>query len=721
MSKTPIIEPDIDNIDPHYIFKNKPEEYQVNLKPLKEYFRQATKLVLKTIPDLSAKEASAYIKLSLKENGIKNPIVKFNKKNDFGDMVEEEDTLSSYIDESVEAGEVMAPSFTTYIHPSKSKSLHATFLQENIQKRKIDKGLQFKYKQEGNKEKETYHGTMQKIRKIYNNSLSGAYGSKSTILYNPSAHYTLTSMTRSVASIGNVTSESVVAGNKYFKDPDVTISYITAVITNAPKFAMRRAMNKYKLHIPSTDELMNMVLYSSRLYWKDLEKEKTIKLLLDSLDDVERCAVMYCNDLWHLMKYNDALMRDIVKSISTKKNEGSVDLIGDLTTAPEGVANLTHHVCKDTIKGMKVNYEDLQKSNPEILTTLASTAKGITEGLVKYGVLFKAFYATDIMPTSVAYVKDMLRDTIVLSDTDSTCGSYDKWIEWYFGSNRYDEESVGVSAAIMTLNTQIMDHHLKIFARNMNVDSSLVELLKMKNEFYWPVFVASNVSKHYFADTEIQEGNVYSKSDLELKGVHLIASSIRPDIAKFAHDMMSDIMEEIKLHGAIEVTKYIKRVADKEREIIDAVLNGDTSLFKFETIKEQGAYKDKDRSPYQFYALWQRIFKNKYGDAGKPSIRMIKTHLKIKNKTMMKEFLENIADPDIRKEFNEYAEEKGMDKLEILRIPATIADEKGLPEEIKDYLNINKIASENLSAVYYVLECIGFYRKGDLLVHEHDF
>ena len=56
--------------------------------------------------------------------------------------------------------------------------------------------------------------------------------------------------------------------------------------------------------------------------------------------------------------------------------------------------------------------------------------------------------------------------------------------------------------------------------------------------------------------------------------------------------------------------------------------------------------------------------------------------------------------------------------MKVLRVPVTVSEVKGIPEEFKDFIHINKIVDENLKAVYYVLESLGFYRKEDLLVSE---
>ena len=702
------------NIDVNYVFKNRPDEYEVSLSPVDDYLKQAKYFLVKMLK-LPDDKANTLMLRSIKENNRVNPIVKFNNKNEFGDMESDSTTLTDYIKEAVSSGEVIVPSFTTYVHPSKQKSLHAEFLQVNIAKRKEDKDLAFKYKQLGDNAKELYYSTMQKIRKIFNNSLSGAYASKSTILCNPSAHYTLTSMTRSVASIGNMTSESMVAGNKYFKDPEVTINYIIAVASHIGSIGINRTIEKYRLYIPTPEEVMDMILFSSRHYWSNDEKENVILDLLKSLTNAELAAVMYCNDFWHFMKYNEDIARDIVTGMSTRVETGSENPLKDITKSPEGVSNLVHHVCMDDIKGMKVNYYELE--GKPLLDVLGSTAKGIVSTMTKYNLFFKIFYTTEIMPTSVAYIRDMLRDTIVLSDTDSTCGSYDKWVEWYFGKPDFTSRGTAVAAAVMTINTQVMDHHLKIFARNMNIDKTLVDLLKMKNEYYWPIFIATNVSKHYFADTAIQEGNVFEESELELKGVHLIASSIRPDIAKFAHDMMLEITRKIQKEGTVSLKEYLTKTADKEREIINSVLTGDITVYGTETIKDENSYKnDGESSPYKYYTFWQDVFSAKYGSPGTTPITTIKVHLKIPNKSAIKDFLEKIEDPDIKSKLTTHLSNKT--DMKILRVPVLIADERGIPEEFIDYIDVNRIVEENLKAVYYTLESIGFYRKDDLLVSE---
>ena len=703
--------------DVNYTFKNPTVDYAVNMNPLKTYIDHMKTYVTKKF-NLDEETSLRLIREAIKANKPRDPKVVFNRKKENGDMEKVEDTLKGYLKDVIDGGHIIVPSFTVYNHPSERKSLHAEFLFINVRKRAEDKHKSFEYKQQGNKPMEDYYTTMQKIRKIFNNAVSGAYGSKGSILSNPSGHYTLTSITRSVASIGNMTTESMIAGNKYFRNAEVTINYVIALVNRTNHRAVRNVVEKYGLHIPTANEVMDMILYSTKWYWENNRKEKKIFDFIKTLNDEERCMVMYCNDLWHFKMYNDKVMRDIIDSlgkISTTEVENHADLV---KKAPEGILNLALCICSDLLKGKKFDVGKMQGT--EELTAVASTIQKIMLGMDKYWLFFKIFYTTDIMPTSIAYIRDMLRDAIVLSDTDSTCGSYDKWLEWYYGEPTFNAEAVGIANAIMTINTQVMDHHIKILAANMNIDKSMYETLKMKNEFYWSVFIATNVSKHYYAYTEIQEGNTFKESELELKGVHLIASSIKIEIKKLVHEIMKDLLNAIKNREQISLKNYIEKTIDIELGILNGIKSGNISYFKRIPIKGAKSYKQgPEQSPYQFHLLWERIFADKYGSLGEPPYTFVKVPLTMDNKSSLNGFVDSITDEDIKLKFKEYFERKGLGKYTTIRIPMDIVTRKGLPEEIVNFVNTSNIIEDSLYALYMVLETLGFYRKPGMQVYQH--
>ena len=699
------------NID-HFIFKRKPNEYSINLRPVNEYFKQASVYVSKEF-GIPIEEAGKYVKEVLQESKTTNPIVKYRYRSENGDRIIREDKLTNYIKEVIDNGEVLVPSFTSYAHPSKERSLHADFLSINIAKRKQDKANQFKYKQQGDKQKELHYKTMQNVRKIFNNSLSGAYASASTVLYNPSAHYTLTSITRSVASVGNSITESIVAGNKHFREPEIVMNYITAIITKCHKNGIEHVIDKYKLYIPTPEEVFDTMLYSFKYYWRDEEYEKRILEYLQKLSSVELVAVCYTNDLWHLRKFNPDFVKDLINSMVVKCDKVTCDP-EYLTNAPEGIDILAKIICSEEIKGKDINYKNLV--GDPIMWKLASTAKNIIEVITRYKTFFRVFFITDVLPPNIAYIKDMLRDSIVLSDTDSTCGSYDKWVEWYYGNIKFSDEAIALSAAVMTINTQVMDHYLKVFARNMNVAEHLTELIKMKNEYFWTVFTTANVSKHYFASTAIQEGNVFATPEREIKGVHIIASPAEQSIVKRIHNYISEINAKIVNNEKISLKHYLTSVADLEREIINKVKTGNIDIFKLDKIKEPSSYKlEKEKTPYINHIMWESVFAPKYGSPGEPTYLIIKVPTIINSKKDMVEYLDNIQDVEIKNNLKDFLTRYNKEVITTFRPPHNIVTSSGIPEEILPVIDYKRIVEDNLGSAYILLESLGFYRGKNIL------
>lgn len=703
---------DIENNIDQFIFKLEPDEYSINLSPVKEYVKQASTYISKEL-NVSPNEAVKLVKEGLSRTEINNPIVKYRYKQDNGDRIIKEDKLTDYIKEVLDNNEVLVPSFTSYMHPSKERSLHADFLSINIAKRKQDKANQFKYEQLGDPVKSLHYKTMQNVRKIFNNSLSGAYASASTVLYNPSAHYTLTSITRSVASVGNSITESIVAGNKHFRNPEVIMNYITSIISSCNINGIEYIVNKYNLHKPSVEEVFDTMLYSFKYYWRDPVYEEEILGYLKKLTPVELCAVCYFNDLWHIKRFNPDFVKDLINKMIVKKNDITCDPIY-LNKAPEGIDILAKIICGDTIKGKNINYKELE--GDPIMWELASTAKNVIDVITEYKTFFRNFFITNVLPPNIAYIKDMLRDTIVLSDTDSTCGSYDKWVEWYYGEIVFTSEAVSIAAAVMTINTQVMDHYLKVFARNMNVAQHLTELIKMKNEYFWKIFVTANVSKHYFANTDIQEGNVYAKPKLELKGVHLIASPAEQSIVARVHNYIKEINGKIVNNEKISLKHYLTAIADLEREIVTKIKAGDIGIFKLDKIKEPGSYKlEKERSPYINHILWEDIFAEKYGSPGDPTYLVIKIPTTINSKKDMEAYLNDMKDIDIKNKFVNFLAKYNKDVLTTFRAPHNIVTTSGIPEELLPIIDYDRIIKDNLGSAYILLESLGFYRGNNTI------
>lgn len=703
-----------------HVFDKPLEDYKNYMNPVEDYILQmASAMVIKH--KITQEEAVKYIKECIKKKGPRNPKVRFRERNEFGDRSVEETTLLDYINTVKRQKDIIAPSFTVYEHPTKTKSIISEFIFGNVAERSLYKKKMFQAEREGRKDDEDFYNGQQSSKKVANNGASGGFASNGTVLYNPSGHSSLTSTTRCVSGIGNIISESIVGGNKYFKTPNTVFSYLTTILRHVDMGRVKEMVEKYKLKIPTTDNIMDNIINCSRWYWKDKNQIEYIRSVIDVLPDIEKAAFLYTNDLWNIKELNPDFMKTLISKLSTKVANGTTDPLADLNNEIEGTNVLVHHIFASEIKGLTVDYKKMLENNDPLVYKLASTAKVIKQTFIDYCDFFRTFLVTEIIPPKTEHVKSMLRFSIVLSDTDSTCCSYGKWVNWFFGEDRFDDAGIGVSAAVMTITTQVMEHYIKLFAKNINFGKKDIWKLSMKNEYYWPVFVTSDLSKHYFASTMIREGNVFDKNKLEKKGVHYISSTFGKNISQASEQMMLDIMRQTENKEKISLTEYTTRVADMELKLLDDIKNGGLYMYKKDSIKTEKAYKgDAEESKYVNHILWETVFAEDFGSVGKPPYSIYTVKLKIRNKTDWANMLSEIrkTHPNLVMRLEKFCSKYKKTHISTLRVPKAIADAYGIPKPFVPFIDGKDIVMKTLISLYYVLSTIGYYVDEDYMVCE---
>jgi hypothetical protein len=701
------------------IFKKPLEDYKITLNPIKDYFDMGSDFI-STMTNEHKDEVRDGLKNFVKESKhFKNPKVFFYERDINGNKSKQISKLSEYLSYVTENDKIMVPSFTVYFNTDEKKSLHSDFIEVNTTKRSKHKKEAFKQKMNENFDLFNYHNTLQKSMKIFNNSLSGAYASAGTVLNNPSAHYTLTSITRCLSGIGNALSESIIAGNKHFKDPDTTLNHIITIVNDVNEKEIQRVMLKYKLAVPTPQEAMDAILKSSSKYWRNLGKERIIFRYLKNLSGPERAYVTYHNDMYHMRKYNDLLMRSIIDDmLNYKVLDIDVNEVDDaMNGINEWIYNFTMHILSERLVGKKK--DDFTLADKQHIISISTN---LNEKFVYYGDLFKTFFITNVFPVSIGTVKNLVRETIVLSDTDSTCASYSEWVHWYFGREDYSPKSIGVTAAVMTVMTQAVDHYIKLFGTNMNVKYKDTDVMEMKNEFFWKVFVNTNVSKHYFADVFIQEGNIYKpdkKKSLEKKGVHLIAPNAYQPIRDLAEELMILSMDETYKGNKLSLNYFIDKVLEAEELIMDKLKEASPDVLKLEKIKEAKSYKlEPNDSPYLHHMLWEEVFEETYGKAPDPTYMAIKIPTTINSKGEMKLFLDSLEDQVFAKKFSKFLTDKKKDTIKTFRLPLILIYNRGIPDEIVPIIDKKRVVLDNCKVLYIVLESLGFYLKESMTLTE---
>lgn len=703
------------------VFLKDKEYYKRDIRPIEHYVEQAAFYLHKKTGD-SLETCKEFVKDTIL-NGpkpMKRPrILYFERNQETLDREKKVTDLYSYITSTVKRGDILAPTFTTYIHPSADQSLISNFAENNAKNRSIFKKKASKEKAEGNIDSYDIFNNKQATMKTYNNSLSGTFATDSSVFYNPSAHSTLTSITRTLSSFGNVYNEKVITGNRHYRNYDIVINNIISITYKTDKDKINKIVNKYNLKYPTAEDALDCVKYSSRLSFNDKIKEDKIYSLLLTLSKEELADFVYCNDLYHIRKHNDGLMREFIGKLSKKvEYKKFEDPLSEIYKFHESVVNLTHHICSDTIRSINM-YDYKDKLNEDQLHMVASVCDNVNNTLNEYADFIECFLLTNNIPASHAYIKEMPRRTVVLSDTDSTCSSYQEWVEWYFGACLFTEEAIAVSASIMLISTSVVTHALALFSANLNTAKDKLNVLAMKNEYAWRVMTPLNVRKHYFADTIIKEGLVFKESELERKGVHLINSNIPLKIRDKVKSLMLEIDSVVTNGNKLSINELLNGVIDIELDIIKSVSEGKDEYFRKMNIQEPKAYKNEPHlSPYIHYLFWEETLEKFYGVVTPPPFRVIKVPTTITSSNKFTEWLNTINNSAIKISIENWMDKYKKDKITTLYIPLEYVQQKGIPDIFINIIDTKRMVLDICNSLYLILESLGYFKRPGSMLHE---
>lgn len=696
-----------------------PKDYKRDINIVKHYVeQQAAYLSASTGKDLNT--CMNFVKSTLRKGGqfeFKDPKIKYLERNDKGDREEKEGTAWAYISESVKNREIIAPTLTTYLHPDEKLSLLSGFLEENVALRNKAKKAMFEAEVNGDMETYDMKKTEQKNNKLSNNSVSGMHCSPANPIYNETGHSTLTSNCRSTSGYGNANNEKFLAGNRHYYNHHIVLNNIVSTITNCDLELIDSVMAKYNLNYPTVEDTIACIQYSTNLYWWEKHFFKKIEDLVAKLTPTQRAAFVYIGDFYHLKKYNEGFVRNFLTGIIQKvKGRHEGDPVKFIKSSDEIYVNMAHQICADEVKGYGKKYHELSE---ESVHTVALTVKNIQDTFNRHTDLIKAFWVTTNMPASVAYFPTSVRRAALTSDTDSTIFTVQDWILWYRGHYTMDGGAIALIGAMTALASLTIIHVLALMSANFGIVEKHIHRIEMKNEYRFDVFVPTQLGKHYYANMGCQEGNVFEKHKMEIKGVYLKSSNLPASINKRAQDMMKRITDEVMTISEtnptpIEVKKYITEVADIERMIINSIKKGETEFLKASSIKDAQSYsKEGNDSPYRHHVFWNEVFGQKYGVVPEPPYSTIKVSSIIENQTDLNKWLSTMQDPNIKANIENWIKRTGKSSFGTFNLPTTVLKNTGIPIEIASIINYKKIIIDLCSIFYLILETLGIYLYDD--------
>lgn len=685
-------------------------EYHRDLNILSHYVKDvATYLSIETGRPID--ECVDFVKSSLRPDGkhpFKDPEVVYLDRGDNGDRVKKTGTFAGYLADTIQNRELIAPTFTTYLNPEVETSLLVEFIDDNVAKRGVAKKAMFKAKMAGDEETEFFKKTEQSQKKISNNSISGAHVSESTPLVNKTAHSTLTSTCRITSGNGNANNEKLLSGNRHYWNPKIVLNNIISIINNTDYDHLELTMREFGIRNPTVAETMECILYSTNLYFRNEKAIRVIHDLVEKLTPIQRSAFVYTGDLMHIAKYNDAVVMKFITQLSSQIKETCDNPAAVIEEYREEYKVLAMQFFPKELAGVK-DLKDV--ADKPIYQWLACTTRHIHETLMEYKNFIKAFFVTKNTPASLAFFPDSIRRAALTSDTDSTIFTVQDWVFWHRGPNcGFNEFTDATAATMIFLAAETITHVLAGMSANIGIVEKRLKQIAMKNEYKFPVFVPTNVGKHYFAYISCQEGNLYAELEMEIKGVHLKSSNVPKDIMAKAVDMMKKIMDTVMANEKISLLEHLKTIGDIERAISKSILSGEATYFRRGSINDPNSYKQSpEESPYQHHTFWEKVFAPKYGPAPAVPYQCFKVSVDLGSKTAVKNWIDSIKDRELAGRLQEWVTTTDKAGITTFQLPQEVIQSRGLPEEIVQTMDMRKLIFDITFTFYIILEVLGYY------------
>ena len=701
------------------IFFAPKEQYTDGLNPVQNYVSQLSHYIAHKKgwePERARQKAIEIFKANFKDRG-----VKCFERVENGDRTVKDTTLLSYIRDNLKEGNILTPTFTSYMSREREKSMLSEFIFVSVAKRALAKKEAHRAKAAGDMLLADNKNNEQNNLKTYNNSMSGAFAQQACILFNPSNHSTLTSLTRTMTSLSNANNERIIAGNRYYPRPVDVFNNIVYISSHTKVDLVRDAMARCRLHYPTVAETVSVLKRSSDLYFHDRAYyERRIVPLLESMLPEQLASVCYSGDLYHLRRFNPDFIRTMLQKLASKVEvtERDPEVVKKLYALDENLVNFVHHIFYTELKGKGKEYDKMLETG--IPDNIYATCLHAQKQLFRYQVFFNTFFLTNIMPANSFRLKNMVRRAVVLSDTDSTCFTLDEWIKWYKdGEFWIDEETIAVGGAVSYITTQVIVNLLRNLSRNLNIDKTLIDKLGMKNEFLWLVHSPAEVSKHYYAYTVLQEGTVLTVPEIEIKGVHLKNSSVPKFVIDDCKEMMTTILEKVSNNQKFKFQDILKQVVGLEKKIYDSVLCGEPVFLKRSKINTAESYSaEPDRSPYGRHVLWMEVFAPFYGDFPDPPYGVVKLPTIVKTKTALTVWLESIENQDLRNRLQTWLDRNNKRNLPTIYLNDIYVKSHGIPAEILPIIDTKRIILDVTTQHRVVMETLGVVLYKDMLVGE---
>lgn len=629
------------------------------------------------------------------ENGFKEAKFRVFKKDKNGDRVPLVMTTREFFNTVTQNGWHLSPSLVGYTHTDVEQSVNAFGTEQFIEFRRLYKGK----RGEVPKGSDAWNAfnEIQNALKIFNNAQSGGMSSSGTPLFNKSGHTSLTSTCRALTSTANLINERLITGNRLLLSYNKTVEGFMAQLQYADHKLVQEVINEHNMSYATTDQVMDMVERCARYYWSNPTRMGALRMLVSDMTPLEKTILLCTLDLRGLYVTNPKVMQAF---------------FNDWCAVPEIPKDAKP---EDHPKPANSDYKILcitklgVGATPEAINYLNAYHVSVEQKWEKF---LRAFFKSQIPPTGIFNVKEIVRESVMTSDTDSVIYSVDMVIEDY----ATDPDTALRFNGVLTyfIRSIAVDQHARL-SKNMNVAKKYQFRLNMKNEYLFASYVTTSMSKHYYALQLMVEGvlNLDKKTGklkpaLELKGVHLRGVKIAQLVRDFTDRLMRRVLDALYKRDTLDAPQILKEVGDIERSLHEDITQGGWLWLTKNSVKDESVYKTPDSSIYFYHKLWETCLSAKYGEAPQLPYKAYKVTLNLDGKKKLQAFYDSLEDQNFKAVIMEFLKDKT--NLTSIYIPTDMMEAiGGVPKEFLPYVDVRQLINQNLRSIYAILESLGLF------------
>ena len=188
------------------------------------------------------------------------------------------------------------------------------------------------------------------------------------------------------------------------------------------------------------------------------------------------------------------------------------------------------------------------------------------------------------------------------------------WTKFITGSYNFDLLSYKTAYFMTFISSRMTEHLLLMMSANIGFEQSHLDAIKMKSEYFFPVYSISPSAKHYFAHISAREGNIYDKLKLETKGVGFKNSNIPAKAMEPFEQQLINTLNTVRETNEISIYDILEPAVKVEKMVLDSLSGGGTEFLTTKQLKRPDSYKrGEEDANYQYHLAYNYIFGDKYG------------------------------------------------------------------------------------------------------------